>query len=93
MSFLASSHARLTWDQAVAATKPFFDARPIQGFFNGIDPERALMISAMNGREPRGSGLRLDYSISDLDFGREQPVRRDLQQIAASPAHLRCQGL
>ena len=34
MSFLASPHARLPSDQAVAATEPFFDEMPIQGFFN-----------------------------------------------------------
>jgi hypothetical protein len=42
MSFLASPHARPTSDQEVAATEPFFDERPIQGFFNRIHAKAAV---------------------------------------------------
>jgi hypothetical protein len=36
MSFLASRRTRLSSDQAVAATEPFFGEGQIQGFFNTI---------------------------------------------------------
>ena len=50
MSFLASPRARLRPDQAVAATKPFFDERPIQGFFNTIGGKRASSECLENDR-------------------------------------------
>jgi hypothetical protein len=49
-TFLASRQARLSSDQAVAATEPFFDEEPIQGFFNRIDPELLFEIDPMDGR-------------------------------------------
>jgi hypothetical protein len=59
MSFLASPNARLTSDHAVAATQPFFDERPIQGFFNRIDPELPFKIGPLNERESGASRQRL----------------------------------
>jgi hypothetical protein len=49
MGFLATPHDRLTPDQAVAATEPFFDERPIQGFFN-IGNGRELFKTASTAR-------------------------------------------
>jgi hypothetical protein len=59
-SFVASTKARSTPVKPNASTKPFFDERAIEGFFNEIDPKATFKIGPVNEREARESGLCLE---------------------------------